>query len=246
MAILLFSGVFILTLALQRWLQRHIQVLTFILTGDPGCALRALFYLLWPGVVMHELSHYVVARLLWVPTGGFHIGLSRASGSQVSLGSVSVGRSDPIRDSLVGVAPFATGIAAILAIAGWGFGLWPESGFSLEVIIARVAEYATDWTTWLDLYLIFAVSTAMIPSESDREPWGPIIAVLGFGVAVLFLMGWAPHVPAGVVQTARQLVDALTFALGIAIIVNGAVGAMLWMAEMTVGRISRPWRQGRR
>jgi hypothetical protein len=237
MSILLFSGVFVLTVLLQQWLHRHIQGLTLALTGDPGCALRALFYFLWPGVVVHEVSHYVVARLLLVPTGSLRVGLGRASGSQITLGSVSVARTDPVRDSLVGAAPFLTGVCAILGIAGWGFGLWPGAGFSLELVLARVAEYSSDWTTWLDLYLIFAVSTAMIPSESDRRPWGPIIAVFGLGVGMLFLMGWAPRVPAHIVQLARELVDALTFALGIAVVVNGAVGGVLWLLESAIERI---------
>ncbi len=238
MSILLFAGIFVLTLLLQQWLHRHIQGLTLVLTGNPGCAPRALFYLLWPGVLLHEMSHYVTARLLLVPVGRLRVGLGRANTRHISFGSVNVGRTDPVRDSLVGVAPFLVGVGCIWLLAGVGFGLWPNSSLSAELVLKRIAAQSSGWTTWLALYLIFAVSTAMIPSESDREPWGPVVTVFGLGVGILFLMGWAPRVPPDFVQAARQLVDALTFALGVAVIVNGSVGCVLWVAEVTALRIS--------
>ena len=102
----------------------------------------------------------------------------------------------------------------------------------------RIQVYSNDWTTWLDLYLVFAVSTAMIPSESDREPWGPVVTIIGISIAVLFMLGWTPRVPPDLVTLARQLLDALTFALGIAVIVNGAIAAALWILEHMVARIN--------
>ncbi len=239
MSILVFAIVFILTILLQRWLHRHIQGLTLALTGDPGCAVRLLFYLLLPGVVLHETSHYIAARLLFVRTGGINLGIGRAGSKHISLGSVTIERSDPVRTSLIGVAPFLVGIGAIWLIAGAGFDLWPNAGPTLEEMIRRVIEYSHDWTTWLDVYLIFAVSTAMIPSESDREPWGPVVTVLGTLVAILLLMGWTPRMPTEWVIPARRLLDGLVFALGIAVIVNGAVAILIWLVEQVVVRFSR-------
>ena len=238
MSILYFLVVFALTLILQQWLHRHIQGFALALTGNPGCAIRLLFYLLLPGVLLHELSHYLVAKLLLVRTSGFNIGIGNTRKKQVSLGSVNIERTDPLRESLVGVAPFVVGLTAIWLIAGWGFSMWPNSGLTLVQMIERVRDYGYDWTTWLDLYLVFAVSTAMIPSESDREPWGPVITLFGLGVAILFLLGWTPRVPQDYVTLARQLLDALTFALGIAVLVNGIVAVVLWILERMVEQLS--------
>ena len=238
MSILYFLIVFALTLILQQWLHRHIQGFALALTGNPGCAIRLLFYLLLPGVLLHELSHYLVAKLLLVRTSGFNIGIGNTRKKQVSLGSVNIERTDPLRESLVGVAPFVVGLTAIWLIAGWGFSMWPNSGLTLVQMIERVRDYGYDWTTWLDLYLVFAVSTAMIPSESDREPWGPVITLFGLGVAILFLLGWTPRVPQDYVTLARQLLDALTFALGIAVLVNGIVAVVLWILERMVEQLS--------
>ena len=238
MPILLFAIVFALTIILQQWLHRHIQGFALILTGDSGCALRLLFYLLLPGVILHEASHYVMARLLLVQTGAFRVGIGNTKRRQVSLGSVNIQRTDPIRESLVGVAPFLVGVGAILALTGVGFDLWPSGGLSISEFFSRVQAYAYDWTTWLDLYLIFSVSTAMIPSDSDREPWGPVIVFFGLGTAILFVLGWTPRVPPEMVTESRNLLDALTFALAIAVIVNSVVAAALWLLEQMVLKLS--------
>src|SRR5215467_3685825 len=124
MPIILFVIVFALTLFLQRWLHQHIQGLTFAVTGDPGCAMRFLFILLLPGIILHEGSHWVVANLIGVRTGKVSFGVARARGKQFSLGSVTVERTDSLRESLIGLAPFVVGLGAILLIAGYGFDLW--------------------------------------------------------------------------------------------------------------------------
>ena len=238
MPILIFLVVFALTVVLQRWLHQHIQGFVLALTGNSGCALRLLFYLLLPGVLLHEASHYVVAHLLLVRTSGFNIGIGGKKKRMVSLGSVVIQRTDPIRESLIGIAPFAVGVAAIWLLAGLGFDLWPNSGLSIGQMVQRVQQYSNDWTTWLDLYLVFAVSTAMIPSDSDREPWGPVLTLFGVGVVILFMLGWTPRVPAETVTLARNLLDALTFALGVAVLVNGIIAIIIWILEQTVLRLS--------
>jgi hypothetical protein len=238
MSIFIFLVVFALTIFLQRWLHQHIQGFALVLTGNAGCGLRLLFYLLLPGVILHELSHYVVAKLLLVRTSNLQIGLGNTRAKRVSLGSVNIERTDTLRESLVGVAPFVVGVGAIWLIAAWGFDVLPQAGGAWALMLQRVREYANDWTTWLDLYLIFAVSTAMIPSESDREPWGPVITFFGLGVAILFVLGWTPRIPSDLVTLARNWLDALTFALGLAVIVNGAIAIALWILEQTIERLS--------
>jgi hypothetical protein len=239
MSVVLFVVVFGLTLFLQRWLHQHIQGLTFAVTGDPGCAMRFLFILLLPGIILHEGSHWVVANLLGVRTGKVSFGVARARGKQFSLGSVSVARTDSLRESLIGLAPFVVGLGAILLIAGYGFDLWPDSGLSLNQMLARVLAYSGDPLTWLDLYLIFAVSTAMIPSESDREPWGALLVVFGALGVFAIVLGWTPRIPPDVLRLARLALDALTFAFGVSVVVNGSVSFVLWIVEWTVASVTQ-------
>ncbi len=239
LSIVIFFVVFGLTLILQRWLHQHIQGLTYAVTGDPGCAMQILFLLLLPGVILHEGSHWIVANVLGVRTGKISVGLNRSRGKQFSLGSVNVERTDSVRESLIGVAPFVFGLGAILLIAGYGFDIWPDSSLSPNQMLDRVISTATDWLTWLDLYLVFAVSTAMIPSESDREPWGGVLLVFGIAVAIIIILGWTPRIPPEVFTLARQALHALNLAFGISVAINTAVAFVLWIVELTVSSVTQ-------
>jgi hypothetical protein len=238
MSVVLFLVVCALTIFLQRWLHQHIQGFALALTGNAGCGLKLLFYLLLPGVILHELSHYICAKILFVHTGNIQIGLGNTRAKRVTLGAVNIAHTDPIRESLIGAAPFVVGIGAIWLIVVWGFDVLPQAGAPMELFFRRVGEYSNDWTTWLDLYLIFAVSTAMIPSESDREPWGSVITSVVLVFAVLFVLGWTPRISSDWVTFALNWLDALTFALGLAVIVNGVIAIALWILEQTIERLS--------
>jgi hypothetical protein len=228
-----------LTLFLHQWLHRHIQWLGFLVTGNAGCAVRLLFYLLLPGIVLHELSHFLVATALFVPVRSFDLGVRRAKGAQINLGSVNISRSDPLRESLIGAAPFILGIGTIWLIVYWGFGLTGFSNLPWEAMFARVRDHARDWTTWVNLYMIFAVSTAMIPSESDRAPWGPVLVGAVCGIGALLMLGWTPRMPPETIALLDRVFNALTFTLGIVVIVNGIVAIALWGLEHIVAAAGR-------
>ena len=92
----------------KRWINRHVQGLGLLLTGDSQAAAVLYFVLLLPGILVHELSHWLAATLLGVRTGGISIWPSRRGG-RVRMGSVKVGRADPLRASLVGGASLRGG-----------------------------------------------------------------------------------------------------------------------------------------
>lgn len=239
MEIALFIVFFGLTLVIERWLQQHIQGFAFAVTGDPGCAVRVLFLLLLPGVLLHEFSHWLIANLTGVRTGAVSIGLGKTRGKHFSLGSVTVERTDPLREALIGIAPFIFGIVAVWAIMGYGFDLWPDRHITPELVGSRIWESITDPLTWLALYLVFAVSTSMIPSESDREPWGVIIVLFGAigGLAVVF--GWTPNASPDIITAARQLLDTLTFVFGIITFVNGTLALVVFLIEWGFGTVTQ-------
>lgn len=239
MSLLFLVAVLGLTLFLQHWLHKHIQGFTFALTSSPGCALRVLFLLLLPGILLHEGSHWLVANVLNVKTGQVSIGVARTRGKMMSLGSVYVERTDPIRESLIGAAPFLFGLGAILLIAGVGVGVWPSADLTVYAVVDRVGASLSLWTTWVSLYLIFAVSTAMIPSESDREPWGMVLLVAGAIVVGAIFFGWFPSVTPEMIDAGKQALSALNLAFGVSALVNGVVAFVLWIAELTLGSFTR-------
>jgi len=238
MEIVLFFALFGAMLFLQHWLQQHIQGVTYAVTGNPGCAVRALFLLLLPGVLLHEFSHWVVANLLGVRTGKINIGLGRVRGNKhFSLGSVTVERTDPLRESLIGVAPFVSGLLAIWLLMGFGFDLWAPNDPRLvgETIWASIG----DPLTWLALYLVFAVSTSMIPSASDREPWGVIIAVFAGIGALALILGWVPTVSPEMLEWGQRVLYTLIFVFGVIVVVNGALALVIFIFEWIFGAMTQ-------
>lgn len=237
MEILLFFILFGAMLFLQRWLQQHIQGLTFAVTGNPGCAVRALFLILLPGVLLHEASHWLVANLVGVRTGKVSIGLGKMRGKHFSLGSVTVDRSDPLRESLIGVAPFVTGLLAVWALMGFGFGLWAPN--DPMVVLNVIWSTITDPLTWVALYFVFSVSTSMIPSESDREPWGVIIAVFAAIGLLAYFLGWTPNITPDLLMRATQVLTTLVFVFGIIVVVNGSLALLLFLLEWGFGAMTQ-------
>jgi hypothetical protein len=199
---------------MKRWINRHIQGLGLLLVGDNEAAMFLYFVLLLPGILIHELSHWLAANLLGVRTGKISLWPSKRRGNQMRMGSVRVARTDPFRASLIGVAPFISGSLAILIIGQLILGLGDLGEVLLngewepfwESILAHLQ--APDF--WLWLYLIFAISNAMLPSETDREPWRPVILFMCLAVILFYVTGWVRR---DFGETSPNSVEALSRAL---------------------------------
>ncbi|MGQ9518013.1 MAG: hypothetical protein ACUVT1_12170, partial [Anaerolineae bacterium] len=53
---------------LNRWISRHLQGLGLLLSGSPNAAVVFYFVVMLPGILVHELSHLLLAKLLGVRT----------------------------------------------------------------------------------------------------------------------------------------------------------------------------------
>lgn len=186
-------GLFLGCLLLLAWLSRQIalflQLPIYALTRSQDAAAVGLFLIFFPGVIIHESAHWAAARVLGLRTGAFRV-WPRRRGKYIGLGSVSVQRSDPLRDSLVGIAPLMLGSALIALIGHRVFNVntfaaaltQGEFWHALQVLPA--ALQSADAAIWA--YLLFAIANAMMPSASDREPLQPVL-LYGLGAGLLYL-----------------------------------------------------------
>ncbi|MEK6222088.1 MAG: hypothetical protein N2D54_07545 [Chloroflexota bacterium] len=177
-------------LFLQPRLHKELQVLFYLITQRVDVAIILFSAVFFPGVVVHELSHYFMAKILRVQTGRVSLIPRDMQDGRLMLGFVEVAQTDILRETLIGAAPLLTG-SAIVAYAGivkLKFNLVLASILSSEIINFFDALVALpqqpDFFVWL--YLAIAVSSTMMPSKSDRRAWLPVIAglVLVFGLAV--------------------------------------------------------------
>ncbi|MDO9299819.1 MAG: hypothetical protein Q7T89_00485 [Anaerolineales bacterium] len=179
-----FTGLlwFILTLLplviLQRLLHREIQAVLLIATRNPQLTVGLFSILFFPGVFLHELSHFVMAKILRVRTGKTSLIPKSLSDGRLQMGYVETAHTDVVRDSLIGLAPLIAG-SLFIAYAGL-------NRLGLATLLAVLANGQTElfWAGlkllprvndfFLWFYLAFAVSSTMLPSESDRHAWLPL------------------------------------------------------------------------
>ncbi len=173
----------------QRVLHREIQAIFLISTRSPGITMGAFSLIFFPGVFLHELSHLAVAKLLGVRTGNFSLIPEPMSDGRLQLGYVEAAQSDIFRDSLVGAAPLITGTLFVAFAAIDRLHLlvmWDTlrtGEWSLFILGLQTLPSIPDF--WIWFYLTFAISSTMMPSESDTHAWQP------FGLVALTLLALA-------------------------------------------------------
>jgi hypothetical protein len=179
----------------DRWLHRHLQGVMLLLTEDREIALWLYAIVLLPGVILHELSHALVAKLVGVKIGRINI-LPQRSDRRIQLGFVPIEDTDFLRASLIGAAPLVVGSSAVVAIGYLIFGT-PEIIAALRsgdwlIGLQELATVAQAPDVWLWGYLVFAIANAMLPSRSDIHAWPTLAFVVALVAgAVVFLGGTA-------------------------------------------------------
>jgi hypothetical protein len=209
---------------LERFLQREIQAIFLLLTRQAEISMALFSLLFLPGVLLHEVSHFLMAKLLDVPTGRFSIIPRKLEGGRIQLGYVETVSTDFVRDALIGVAPLVTGVVfiAIAGVARLGInslwdGLTQGQLGSLNPILSSMLA-RPDF--WLWFYLVFAISSTMLPSASDRRAWLPLILVLLFFLGVVILVGIGPWLLSALGPALKSAMDAIMMVLGITVLIH--------------------------
>lgn len=160
---------------LQRLLHREIQAVLLLLTRNLQLTIALFSLLFFPGVFIHELSHYLMAKILRVRTRGLSLIPHTLPDGRLQMGYVEIEATDIVRDSLIGLAPL---IAGTLFVAYAGINrlhlhtLWDvlrNGQIELFWMALGVLPTVKDFYLWF--YLTFAVSSTMMPSDSDRHSW---------------------------------------------------------------------------
>lgn len=214
----------IVLVLLQRWIHTHLHGLSLLLTGKPDRAVYLYAIILFPGVLLHELSHWVTARLLGVRTGSFSVIPKRRLDGSIQLGYVEYYKSstlDPIRESLIGGAPLIVGTLVILLISLKIFDVTNlaaavETG-QVDAVSHAMTEFFETPFVLLWIYLIFAISNGMLPSQSDRRAWPAFIVAMVILAGFVYLLGLQDEVAGGLAGPAATIFGYLGIAFSVAI-----------------------------
>jgi hypothetical protein len=243
-----FSGLFwfvLLTLPLvflQRLLHREIQAVLLILTRHRELTVGLFSILFFPGVFLHEGSHFLMAKILRVRTRNFSLFPHALPDGRLQMGYVETERTDLIRDSLIGLAPLIAG-SLFIAYAGLnrlGLRSLMDALMNGQLDLfwngITLLPQAKDFYVWF--YLAFAVSSTMMPSESDRHAWLP----LGVWMAALFSLaifaGAGAWMLANLSPLLNDFLGAVATLFGLSIILHIALLLPTFILHRVVSRVT--------
>ncbi len=238
---------FALLLLALAWASRTIglliQEIVYRLTGSGDMAMVILFLVYLPGIFIHELSHWLMAKVVGLKTGKFRV-WPQKKGKYIGMGAVTVNRGGTVRDSLVGMAPLLTGSGLMTLIAGEVFGadrlagVWAQ-GNALDVVTSIFDALAQQQDGLIWAWAIFAVANAMMPSASDRQPLKMLLlylALVGIGYVLLDSSGQLfLQVAQWLAGPTRLLVSALILTL----VIDGVILSILYIVQAVVATLQR-------
>lgn len=182
--------------------------------------IRLLIVLLFPGTVIHELSHLFVAEVLGVKTGEISLvpegleGRDGPEGQEIRAGSVAVAKSDPMRRILIGIAPVLVGMGAITTLSY--FIRHPPAGLQGDAL-----QNALVFGVFY--YLLFAISNSMFSSRDDMKGTIPVFLTLGLVVAAGYAAGFRFSLTGQVENVVMDTLETLTKNLGLVLAFNGVI-----------------------
>lgn len=178
---MIFFSLFILESILlfyfSQKLIKHLSLALLSLTKSHKVMINILAIIFLPGTIIHELSHLLTAGILLVPIGEL-TAFPEIEGESIKLGSVQIGKTDPLRLTIIGVAPVILGTLTILGI----------------LYFAQLEKSLSWWQIVLGLYLIFEIANTMFSSKRDIEGtiWFVMAILIVSIAAIVTLYFWRP------------------------------------------------------
>ena len=177
--LLFFLSELIILFFLSHRLANTLAQLIYRITKSRKVVLYILSLFLFPGTVIHELSHYFTAALLLVKVGEINL-FPQMKENEVIFGSVQIAKTDPLRRFFIGVAPLLVGIGMITALLTY---------FDTITIIPFI------WKQLLLGYIVFEIGNTMFSSKKDMEGAIELFIALGVLVILFYILGFQIHIP---------------------------------------------------
>lgn len=196
----------VLLFIISRKTANYIYFIFFLLTNSQKLSIAIVSLILLPGTIVHELSHFLLASILRVPTGELSVipTIDEKNG-QVKAGRLEIGKVDPFRHALVGLAPLVVGILLIYVIGKIFFSSYIQP------------------ITFIGIYLLFIVSATMFSSNKDMESLKIALPVTCLIILSLYFIGLRISLTANLIVRIGSILKELNGYLLIAAAVNFVV-----------------------
>ncbi len=227
---------------LQRFLHRELQAAFLILSRSPEFTITLFSLIFLPGVLLHEFSHYLVALVLGVHTARFSLIPQMLPNGRLQLGYVETVKSDYFRDSLIGAAPLIAGGSLVAYLAVTRLDLIPlwdalrHGQFSLFWLGLALLPKTPDFPLWF--YLLFTVSSTMLPSQSDRHAWLPLGVTIAVLVGLAVLAGAGPWMLEHAAPALNRILTSAAVVFGLSAVLHAALLVPAGLAHMGLAKLT--------
>jgi hypothetical protein len=175
---MIFAGTFfaelLLLFLLSKQVTGKISQFFYHATRSRTATINLIALLFFPGTVIHELSHFLMAALLFVPVGNMEFWPKIENDDNVKLGSVQIAESDIFRRFLIGAAPFLLGVLFLLGL--------------LYLMISQ-NWLSNPWIVAAMIYVAFQIGNTMFSSKKDMEGALELFGVVLFFIVVFYFLG---------------------------------------------------------
>ena len=208
-------------LIILSYLSKRLTQLTYevfrYFTRSRSAAISIMTLLLFPGTVVHELSHLFTAEILGVRTGKLTLVPESIDTEEIQSGSVAIAQTGPLRRTLIGTAPMTTGII-IVTIFSYFLPGWMDNAMFVTEMGSIVSWQLIQ--VILTIYSIFVVSNTMFASKEDMKGVIPFLSAVIVIMIAIYVAGFRIGLPPMVGETISVIAQTLVRSLGIVIIVN--------------------------
>lgn len=178
----IFFALLLVLFFLSRMLHQQLANFFYHFFRSQKVTMYCMAFLFFTGTLIHEIAHYVMAHLLFVPAGNMTL-WPQLETHGVKLGSVAIAKTDPIRRFFIGVAPLLLGLLLILCALYLAelYQLWGNTLYQVLLVIA-----------------LFEISNTMFSSKKDMEGAVGLFIIAIVPFVLLYILGF--RLPDGVLR----------------------------------------------
>ncbi|NWG16653.1 MAG: hypothetical protein HXY41_08460 [Chloroflexi bacterium] len=229
---------------LERWLHQHIFKVGWLVTKQLQTTTILFYAFFLPGIVLHEFTYWLVAGLLNVRADRALEWPKKQEVAELKLNFVRLTpKTGAIRLAIITISPFIVGVLLIWLIANTIINIQEaaaslQSGFLTDVS-QMVSRLTATPDFWLWIYLIFTIGNTLSPSNPEHlRGWQRLLPVAGVILLVLIFLGAADEVLVNALASLNATVNSLSGTLGVIIVVDLFMVAILGTVEAIIERIT--------
>ena len=188
-------------------------------------AISIMTILLFPGTVIHELSHLFTAEVLGVHTGKLTLVPESIETDTIQSGSVTIAHTDPFRRTAIGIAPFTNGLLALSALSWW----------FTHAVAAQWLIINKELTIGIILYLILTITNTMFTSKEDMVGVLPVFGTIAILLVTGYIAGIRLNLPQSILITLSSILVSSVQNLGVVVVIN-ILGLLLFSLLLKISK----------